>query len=99
MKRGDVIEIKLNDPVITWISGCLAVEGWAVSASPGSWGKRRWIAIKDMASKPKDLSDRFRVRFLGPCSGPKGLPGLLFDQRVTEPLTALSVTHHQSWPL
>jgi hypothetical protein len=52
-----------------------------------------------MASKPKDLTDKFRVRFLGACSGPKGLPGLLFDQRVTEPLTPLSVTHHQSWPL
>lgn len=94
MKRGDVIEIKLNNAEQTDDG----VEGWAVSSSPGSWGRRRWIAIKDVGGEA-DLTGGFRVRFLGPCTGRNNIGGLLFDQRVTEPLTQLSVTHHNSWPI
>ena len=94
MKRGDVIEIKIDDAKKTND----AVEGWAVSRSPGSWGKRKWIAIKNVVGEA-DLTEKFRVRFLGPCNGPNSIGGLLFDQRATEPLTQLSVTHHQSWPI
>ena len=94
MKRGDVIEIKIDDAKKTND----AVEGWAVSRSPGSWGKRKWIAIKDVGGEA-DLAGGFRVRFLGPCNGPNNVGGLLFDQRVNEALTQLTVTHHNSWPI
>jgi|TARA_R110000744_G_scaffold265722_1_gene379791 hypothetical protein len=94
LKRGSVITIKLDDAAQTGD----AIEGWAVSRSPGSWGARKWVAIKDAAGQ-QDLAGGFRARYLGACTGPKGLPGLLFDQRVDELLPRLSVTPHRSWPL
>lgn len=93
MKRGDVIEIKIDDAKKTND----AVEGWAVSRSPGSWGKRKWIAIKDVGGEA-DLTEKLRVRFLGPCNGPNNIAGLLFDRNFG-PLENLTVTHHNSWPI
>lgn len=94
LNRGSVITIKLDDVVQTGDG----IEGWAVSRSPGSWGRRRWVAIKDVDGQ-QDLSGGFRARYLGACTGPNNAAGLLFDQRVEELLPRLSVTHHQSWPL
>ena len=94
MKRGSITTVKLDDAVQTGD----AIEGWAISAAVGSWGKRRWVAIKDVA-KQEDLHAGITVRYLGGCTGPNGIGGLLFDRRVTEPLAKLSVTHHDAWPL
>lgn len=94
MKRGAITTITLDDAVQTGD----AIEGWAISTLPNSWGKRRWVAITNVAEQ-EDLRATMNVRYLGPCTGPKGLPGLLFDNRVTEPLPKLSVTHHSAWPL
>ena len=93
MKRGDVTTITLNNAIRTGDG----IEAWTLPRTQARWNRARWVAIQG-ATGDENLSGEINVRYLGACSGPNNIAGLLFDRNFG-PLENLTVTHHNSWPL